>query len=97
MSEQEKSRKEIRIGIIGSGISGLSAAWELSGWPRVHTDVYERDPKHGGLAGWFDIGGTTLEKFYHHIYRNYDDLIQLIQEMGLGDNLVFKTTNTAPQ
>jgi len=82
-----------RVGIIGAGISGLSAAWELSNHG-VKVDVFERDPLPGGLAGWFEVAGTTLEKYYHHIYNKDQDLIQLIDELGLRSNLVFQPSVT---
>ena len=73
----EKSENRKRIAIIGAGISGLAAAWELS-TRNVDIDVFERDGMAGGLAGWFQVGGTTLEKFYHHIYNRDTDLINII-------------------
>ncbi len=82
-----------RVGIIGGGISGMSAAWELSR-NGIQVDLFERDVHLGGLAGWFDVNGSTLEKFYHHLYNLDQDLIRLIQEVGLGSNLVFRRTNT---
>jgi protoporphyrinogen oxidase len=82
-----------RVGIIGGGIGGMSAAWELSRHG-IHVDLFERDTTLGGLAGWFDVNGSTLEKFYHHLYNLDRDLIQLIQDVGLGNNLVFRRTNT---
>ncbi len=87
----EKSEK--RTGIVGGGISGMAAAWELLK-KGVAADIYERDATLGGLAGWFSVNGTTLEKFYHHLYNLDKDLIQLIHEVGLGENLVFRQTNT---
>ena len=82
-----------RVAIIGGGISGMSAAWELSSHG-IQVDLFEREPYLGGLAGWFDINSSTLEKFYHHLYNLDQDLIRLIQEVGLGENLVFRQTNT---
>lgn len=82
-----------RVGIIGAGIGGMAAAWRLAE-AGVAVDIHERDTTLGGLAGWFEVGGTTLEKFYHHLYNLDVDLIQLIRDVGLGSNLVFRNTNT---
>lgn len=89
----EKSENRKKIAIIGAGISGLAAAWELSN-RNVDVEVFERESMAGGLAGWFQVGGTTLEKFYHHIYNRDTDLIDIIGEAGLGNELVFKKTVT---
>jgi protoporphyrinogen oxidase len=94
MAQETAAETRKRIGIVGAGIGGLSAAWELARQPGVTVEVYERDPYTGGLAGWFEVGGTTLERFYHHIYRVDEDLIGLIRELGLEDHLVFRATNT---
>jgi len=82
-----------RVCVIGGGISGMAAAWELVKHG-VAVDIYEREKSLGGLAGWFTVGGTTVEKFYHHLYNLDVDLIQLIKEAGLIDNLIFEKTNT---
>ncbi len=87
------SKSSYRVGIIGAGISGLSAAWELA-QNGMDVTVFERDKTSGGLAGCFDIGGTTLEKFYHHLYNKDHDLIRLIREVGLEDHLVFAPSVT---
>ncbi len=89
-----KEKKSMRIAVIGAGISGMSAAWEIVNSGET-ADIYERDAVSGGLAGWFDVGGTTLEKFYHHLYNKDEDLINLINEAGLGESLVFKNTATS--
>ena len=88
-----KNDNESQFAIVGAGISGMAAAWEFAK-AGISVDVYERDVLPGGLAGWFEVGGTTLEKFYHHLYNLDKDLIQIIQEMGLGNQLVFKATVT---
>ncbi|MDQ3427658.1 MAG: FAD-dependent oxidoreductase, partial [Gemmatimonadota bacterium] len=51
--------------VIGAGFAGLSAAWELTR-RGVGVTVLEADGEIGGLAGSFPVGGTRLEKFYHH-------------------------------
>ncbi|MCD4653523.1 NAD(P)/FAD-dependent oxidoreductase [bacterium] len=84
---------EQRVCVIGGGISGMTAAWELAKHD-VKVDLYERSTELGGLAGWFNVSGTSVEKFYHHLYNLDVDLIQLINETGLGGNIVFRKTNT---
>ena len=76
----------MRIAIIGGGIAGLTAAYEL-GKAGHQTVVYERDPELGGQAGTFPVGGTRLERFYHHIFTSDRHIIGLLDELGLASQL----------
>ena len=57
--------------------------------------VFEREPMAGGLAAGFPLGNAHLEKFYHHLFRTDRRAISLINELGLGDKLVWKKPVTA--
>lgn len=74
------------IAIIGGGYTGLTAAYELVQKGHKVT-IYERNKDLGGLAGGFTIQGTNLEKAYHHIFKTDTDIINLVQELGIGDKL----------
>jgi protoporphyrinogen oxidase len=76
----------MKIAIIGGGIAGLTAAYELTKAGH-ETVVYERDPELGGQAGTFPVGGTRLERFYHHIFTSDWHIIGLLDELGLGSQL----------
>lgn len=78
----------MNIGIIGGGIAGLTAAYEL-GKLGHHTIVFEKNAEIGGQAATFKVGGEWLEKFYHHIFTSDTYMIQLINELGLGQKLVW--------
>ena len=72
----------MRIGIIGGGIAGLTAAYELA--KNGHSvAVFEKEAELGGQASTFPIEGTRLEKFYHHLFTSDCHIIQLIDELGL--------------
>ena len=50
------ARQRQRIAVVGSGISGLSAAWLLS---RAHdVTLYERDDRLGGHANTVEVPGA---------------------------------------
>jgi protoporphyrinogen oxidase len=49
----------------------------------------------GGLAAGFKVGPAYLEKFYHHLFRSDTSAAALINEMGLGDRLVWPRPKTA--
>jgi len=76
----------MRIGIIGGGIAGLTAAYELA--KNGHdVAVFEKEAELGGQASTFPIGGTRLEKFYHHLFTSDRPIIQLINELGLSPRM----------
>ena len=76
----------MRVGIIGAGAAGLAAAYELV--KRGHyAAAYERAPFLGGQASTFDVGGAPLEKGYHHWFTSDTDIVELTEEIGLGDRI----------
>jgi len=76
----------MNIGIIGGGIAGLTAAYELA--KRGHeVTVYERGAELGGQAATFSIARTRLERFYHHIFTSDRHIMDLIEELGLSHRL----------
>ena len=78
----------MNIGIIGGGIAGLTAAYELSeGGHKVA--LFEKEAELGGQAGTFHVAGERLERFYHHIFSSDVDIIQLIAEVGLSQRLLW--------
>ena len=76
----------MKVGIIGAGATGLTAAYELG--KRGHTvAVYERAPFLGGQASTFDVGGARLERGYHHLFTGDTDILDLNEELGLGPRM----------
>ncbi len=79
----------MKVGIIGGGVGGLGAAYELTKLgPEVA--VYERAPFLGGLASTFDVGGGQLERFYHHLFTSDTTIIDLLKELGLDKHLIWE-------
>ena len=78
----------MNIGIIGGGIAGLTAAYQLSKAGHRVT-VFEKEPELGGQAATFEVGGERVERFYHHIFAGDQYIQNLIKELGLGDRLVW--------
>src|SRR3954471_4793907 len=72
----------MRIAVIGSGISGLGAAYLLS--PAHDVDVFERDPRAGGHANTVLHEGLALDTgFLVHNEQNYPLLTRLFGELGV--------------
>jgi protoporphyrinogen oxidase len=84
------------IGIIGAGITGLAAAYELTKLGHAVT-VYEARPYAGGLAAGFrdERWEWHLDRFYHHWFASDDVVIGLIEELGAGDRLFFPWPTTS--
>lgn len=86
----------MKIGIIGAGATGLSAAWDLARAGHEVT-IYEAGAEVGGLAAGFRDEGWdwTLEKFYHHWFEGDKDILGLITELGLRDQVLFPRPKTS--
>jgi protoporphyrinogen oxidase len=79
--------------VIGAGFAGLSAAWELV-QRGVRVTVCEADQEVGGLAGSFEVGGTRLEKFYHHWFTSDTHVVDIVRELGRDDQILHRPTRT---
>ncbi|WP_435155046.1 NAD(P)/FAD-dependent oxidoreductase [Haladaptatus sp. DFWS20] len=74
------------IGIVGGGIAGLAAAYRLQQHD-YDVQVFEASNDLGGLAATYETNGDRIEKFYHHLSASEETIIDLIDELGLGDDL----------
>lgn len=68
--------------IVGGGIAGAAAALRLSEAGR-EVVLFEAGDRLGGLVVSFEIGGTPLECFYHHVFPHESHIRGLIDELGL--------------
>lgn len=78
------------IAIIGAGIGGLSAAWDLT-LAGHQVTIYENAPVPGGLASGFKEPqwDWSVEKFYHHWFESDAHMLGLIEELDLRDKVIF--------
>jgi protoporphyrinogen oxidase len=76
----------IRIGIIGGGYAGLTAAYELQKLGHAVT-VLEKYGTWGGQAATLPLLGTRIEYFYHHLFGSDSHILGLMDELGIGDQL----------
>lgn len=84
-------KSEAHVGILGGGITGLTAAFYLlrAGY---RVTVIEARPQLGGLATYFDFGPFYWDKFYHCILTSDLPLLELIRDLGLTDELRWTET-----
>ena len=85
-SELHERTEKKRAIVIGGGVTGLSAAHELSkhGW---QVDLFEARCYFGGAAASSSIAGLDIDRFYHFFCRGDEHLFSLLQELELGDEL----------
>jgi len=83
-----------RVCVIGAGLAGLSAAYDL-GRQGYDVTVLEASPKIGGLAESLLIDGKPVERFYHFICMGDSDLMALVDELGLHDQLHWQPSRTS--
>ena len=84
------------VGIIGAGITGLTAAYDLTKAGHRVT-LYEARPYAGGLAAGFrdERWEWPLDRFYHHWFASDDDVIGLVDELGARDKMFFPWPTTS--
>ncbi|HRA47619.1 MAG TPA: NAD(P)/FAD-dependent oxidoreductase [Thermomicrobiales bacterium] len=80
------------IGIVGGGYAGLTAALRLA-QRGYKVTLWERAPHFGGQAIAFDVPGNQLEYFYHHLFQSDREIAALINELGIGDKLMWLPSN----
>jgi protoporphyrinogen oxidase len=82
---------KLNIGILGGGVTGLTAAFYLLREGHQVT-VLESRSQVGGLATFFDFGPFCWDKFYHCILTTDEPLLQLIDDLDLSSEV--RWTNT---
>jgi protoporphyrinogen oxidase len=80
----------MKIAIIGAGIGGMAAAYDLVKAGH-QVCIYEAADYAGGLASGFKEPNWdwTVEKFYHHWFASDRYVLGLIDELGWRDQVVF--------
>jgi protoporphyrinogen oxidase len=76
----------VRVGIIGGGYAGLTAAYELQKHGYAVT-VLEKYGQWGGQAATLPLLGTRIEHFYHHLFGSDSHILALMDELGIADQL----------
>jgi protoporphyrinogen oxidase len=80
----------MKIAIIGAGIGGMAAAYDLVRAGHTVT-IYEAADYVGGLASGFKEPewDWSVEKYYHHWFASDRHILGLIDELGWSDRVLF--------
>lgn len=83
-----------KIAIIGAGYSGLACAKKLLE-KECEVTIFEKEDEVGGMARCISRNGYTIDKHYRHIFQSDIYIINLINEMGLKNELQWLNTRMA--
>ncbi len=86
----------MKVAIVGAGVGGLSAAYELVN-AGSEVVLFEAADHVGGLAAGFKDPrwDWTVEKYYHHWFASDKHVLDLIGELGWSDQVIFPRPFTA--
>jgi len=82
------------IGVVGGGVAGLAAAHRLQAAGH-EVRVFEASEDVGGLARVYETAGDPIETFYHHLSKSEETIVELIEELGLGEALEWRYMSNA--
>lgn len=82
------------VTVVGGGITGLAAAWELA-TNGARVTLVESAPRLGGKIVTEDVGGRAVDVGPDAFLARLPDAVQLCQELGLEDELVGVATDSA--
>ena len=77
--------------VIGGGISGLTVAHKLSK-DGHNVTLIEATSQLGGLGTYFNYEGKWIDKFYHCIMPSDEPLLNLIEQVGLKNQMYWRPT-----
>ena len=81
-----------RVVVVGAGAMGLAAAYHAR--KRGHgVTVLEAAPEAGGMAAHFDLGGLSIERYYHFVCKADRPTFELLGELGLADRMRWVRTS----
>jgi len=76
----------MRIGIVGGGMLGMTAAWNLSKAGHDVT-IVEAAPRCGGLAAPWEIGDVVWDRHYHVTLSSDSALRAVLRELEIENDL----------
>ncbi len=79
------------IAVIGGGPMGLATSYHLLKLGH-RVSLYEADKRLGGMTASFEFNGIKIERYYHFICKSDQPLFELLQDLGIHEELRWKET-----
>ncbi len=83
------------VAVIGGGIAGLTAAWELLTDSQVDVTVFEADQAVGGKLRTTEVAGVAVDAGAESMLAVRPEAIRLAGEVGLKPSIVHPASRTA--
>ncbi len=84
------------VAVVGAGISGLAAAWELvTRRPDLRVLVLEGSPAVGGKLALTEVGGHTVDAGAEALLARRPEAVDLARAVGLTEDLQVPRTTSA--
>lgn len=81
------------VAVLGGGFMGLGVADRLArGGCRV--TLYEAAARAGGVSAAMELGGVTVDRFYHTILPGDTELLNLTARLGMGNQVAWRAAPT---
>ena len=77
------------LAVIGGGMAGLAAADTARAHGRSVV-LLEAGANVGGLARAIRVGGEPIESYYHHLFPQDTETLELAERLGLGDDVEWR-------
>lgn len=84
-----------QVVVVGGGVSGLAAAWELSELPGVRVTVLEGSARLGGKVIGGEVAGIPVDLGAESVLARRLEAVELIRATGLADEIVHPATTSA--
>lgn len=81
----------MKAAVLGGGIAGLVTAYRLAS-AGARVVLLEKEAVAGGLASSVMLEGNTVDRYFHFACLSDAAYIDLLDELGLGDRLVWRPT-----
>ncbi|MFT5444228.1 MAG: protoporphyrinogen oxidase [Myxococcota bacterium] len=85
----DRSQLMPSVAVLGAGPAGLACAYRLL-LAGHEVTVFEADDRPGGMSAHFDFDGLDIERFYHFVCLPDRALIDLLQDLGIQDQLEWR-------